>query len=529
MPLPRRFLLGATATIWCAIPLTRVARGEVAHRLTVVHLNDFHSRHEPVDARLQTCGTGGECYGGSARLASAISAAKAAAVADGRDPILLDSGDQFQGSLFFTAHHGAAELAVMHQVGTEAMAVGNHEFDKGPATLATFVKGARFPVLSCNIDAEDDPDLRGLIRPWAMFERAGLKVGVVGVTVEETSFLSSPGPHVRFNDAGPAVAAAAAAARADGAQLVLVLSHLGVERDRELAGTVPGAPVWLGGHSHTLLSNGEPGAVLPHPTLARGPAGTGLIVQAACFGRYLGRLDLDLAADGTVLAWGGDTRHIGLDTPEDPGVARIVASYAAPLDEVRRREVGMLSAALGNEECRVAECALGDMIADVMLRGAPGAQVALMNGGGIRTGLHAGAVTYGDVLGVMPFGNTLATLELTGADLRAALEHGISRIGQGGFAQVAGVREAYDMGRPEGDRLVSVEIRNPGGAWAPLDPARSYRVVTNDFMRHGGDGYDVLRDKARDAYDTGPILADLFADAVSSASAPGTDGRIVRK
>ena len=530
MSLPRRSLLGALGTI----PLTRIARGQAAHRLTVVHLNDFHSRHEPVDARFQTCGAGGGCYGGSPRLATAIASVRAAAVADGRDPILLDSGDQFQGSLFFTAHHGAAELAVMHQVGTEAMAVGNHEFDKGPATLAAFVKAARFPVLSCNIDAADDPDLHGLLRPWALFDRAGLKIGVVGVTVEETSFLSSPGPHVRFNDAGPAVAAAAAAARAAGAQLVLVLSHLGVERDRELAGVVPGAPVWLGGHSHTLLSNGEAGAVLPHPTLARGPAGAGLIVQAACFGRYLGRLDLDLAADGTVLAWGGDTHHIGLDTPENPEVARIVATYAAPLDAVRKRQVGALAASVGNEDCRTGECAIGDMIADVMLAGAPGAQVALMNGGGIRTGLHAGPVSYGNVLGVLPFGNTLATLELTGADLRAALEHGIARIGQGGFAQVAGVREAYDMARPDGDRLVSVSIRNPDGTWAPLDPSRTYRVVTNDYLRRGGDAYDVLRDKARDAYDTGPILADLFADAIGNTpvlekNGPGIEGRIVRR
>ena len=526
MTLARRsLLLGALGTI----PLTRIARGQVAHRLTVVHLNDFHSRHEPVDARFQACAAGGGCYGGSARLAAAIAATEAAAVADGRDPILLDSGDQFQGSLFFTAHHGAAELAVMHQVGTEAMAVGNHEFDKGPATLASFIKAARFPVLSCNIDAGADPDLRGLIRPWAMFDRAGIKVGVVGVTVEETSFLSSPGPLVRFSEAGPAVAKAAAAARAAGAQLVLVLSHLGVERDRELAGTVPGAPVWLGGHSHTLLSNGEAGAVLPHPTLAHGPAGTGLIVQAACFGRFLGRLDLDLAADGTVVAWGGDTHHVGLDTPEDPEVARIVAGFAAPLDAVRRREVGTLAASMGNEECRAGECAIGNMIADAMLAGAGGAQVALMNGGGIRTGLHAGAVSYGDVLGVMPFGNTLATLELSGADLRAALEHGIARIGQGGFAQVAGVREMYDMGRPEGDRLLSVSVRESGGEWAPLDPARTYRVVTNDFMRRGGDGYDVLKDRARDAYDSGPILADLFADAVGTMPVPQVEGRIVRR
>ena len=526
MMISRRLILGALGTI----PLTRIAHGQVAHRLTVVHMNDFHSRHEPVDTRLQTCRAGGtDCFGGSPRLASAVAAVQAAARAEGRDPILLDSGDQFQGSLFFTAHGGKAELAVMHQVGTEAMAVGNHEFDRGPPVLADFIKGARFPVLSCNIDASADPHLRGLIKPWVLFDRAGLKVGVVGVTVEETSFLSSPGPLVAFNDAGPAVARAAAEARAAGAQIVLVLSHLGVERDQTLAGTVPGAPVWLGGHSHTLLSNSERGALLPHPVVQKGPAGTALIVQAACFGRYLGRLDLDLAADGSILAWGGDTHHISLDTPEDPAVAAIVATYAAPLDALRSRVVGTLSAAMTNEQCRTAECEIGDMIADVMLTGVPSAQVALMNGGGIRTGLRGGDVTYGDVLGVMPFGNTLATLQLSGADLRTALEHGISRIGQGGFAQVGGVRETYDMSRPDGDRLTDISIRDADGTWRPLDPARSYRVVTNDFMRRGGDGYDVLRDKARNAYDSGPILADLFAEAINGRPVPMLDGRVSKR
>ena len=526
MNVSRRLVLGALG----ALPMSRLAQGEVAHRLTIVHLNDFHSRHEPVDARSLGCtATGPACYGGSPRLATAIAAVRAAARAQGRDPILLDSGDQFQGSLFFTALHGAVELAVMHQLGAEAMAVGNHEFDRGPATLAAFIRQARFPVLSANIDASADPDLAGLIQPWAMFDRAGLRIGVVGATIEDTVNLSSPGPAVRFLDAGAAVARAAAEARAAGAQLVLVLSHLGIERDRQLAGTVPGAPVWLGGHSHTLLSNAEPGALLPHPVVQHGPAGPALIVQAACFGRYLGRLDLDLAPDGTVLAWGGDCLHIGLDTAEDPAVAAIVAGYAAPLQAMRARVVGTLAAPVDFVECRVEECALGDLVAETMLAGAHGAEVALVNAGGLRTGLRAGDVTFGDVLAVMPFGNTLATLTLSGADLRAALEHGVAQLGRGGFPQVAGVRLTFDPMRPEGDRITSVLVRGPGGAFAPLDPARPYRVATNDFVRKGGDGYDVLRDRGHDVYDTGPIVADLFADAFKAAEIPAVDGRLARK
>ena len=254
----RRLLLGAAATL----PMVRLARGAAAHRVTILHVNDFHSRHEPVNAAALACSTGGGCFGGSARLASAIALERAAAMASGRSVALLDAGDQFQGSLFYTAWKGEVERAVMHELGTEAMAVGNHEFDNGPAVLAAFVRGARFPVLSANVGT-DDPDLAGLLRSWIILDKAGLRIGVVGLTTPEAATTSSPGPLVQFRPPGPALAAAAAEARTGGARIVVALSHLGVAADRALAGQVPGVDVFLGGHSHTLLSDSEPGAAGP--------------------------------------------------------------------------------------------------------------------------------------------------------------------------------------------------------------------------------------------------------------------------
>jgi len=268
MTLTRRSLFAALGTL----PLTRLAWGQAAHRLTVLHMNDFHSRHEPVDGRALACGLAGHkagqvgCFGGSARLATAIKAQRAAAEADGRAVLLLDAGDQFQGSLFYTAHHGMAELAVMHALGTDAMAVGNHEFDNGPGTLGRFAAAARFPVLSANVDATAEPALAGRLRPYAMFDRAGLRIAVVGLTTTEALLSSSPGPNVRIGDAKAALAATAAAARAAGADMVVALSHLGVAADGGL--DIPGVGVILGGHSHTLLSNVEPGALGPHPVVS---------------------------------------------------------------------------------------------------------------------------------------------------------------------------------------------------------------------------------------------------------------------
>ncbi len=510
--LARRTLLGFLGTL----PLTRLAQGQVAHRLTIIHLNDFHSKHDPVDGRTLACSAGADCFGSSPRLATAIAGQRQAAEADGRTVLQLDAGDQFQGSAYYTALHGVVELAVMHAVGTEAMAVGNHEFDNGPDTLTRFARAARFPVLSANVTAPGE--LGQLLKPYALFDRAGLRVAVVGLTTEETRITSSPGPGVVFSPPGPALQVAVASARAAGAAAVITLSHCGLPEDRTLAASVPGVTAIIGGHTHTLLSNVEPGAAGPHPTVVNGVP----IVQAGAYGRYLGRLDLDLDEDGRVLAYGGECRHVDLSLPADPVVAAIVASYAASLAAETKRVVGSATAAYDVAGCRVGECALGDLVADAMLAKDPQAAVAIANAGGIRTGLPVGTITRGDITSMLPFGNTLATLKIKGADLRDAVLHGLSLMGRGGFPQVAGMRV---VGSPLG---AAITVRQPDGSFAPLDPERVYGMVTNNFTRGGGDGYAMLRDHAIDPYDTGPPLDALVAEriAASSPMTLGVDGRI---
>ena len=508
MILTRRRLLASSLVAAGTLPLVRVARGQTAHRLTILHMNDFHSRHEAVDGRALSCGRErADCFGGSARLATAVGMQRAAAEADGRSVLLLDAGDQFQGSLFFTAHHGMAELAVMHALGTDAMAVGNHEFDQGPGALGAFAAAARFPVLSANLDAAAEPLLADRLQRFAVLERAGLRVGVVGLTTEQTAVSSSPGPHVRFLDPAAALADAAADARAKGAGLVIALSHLGIVADALLGAS--GVSVVIGGHSHTLLSNVEAGALGPYPLHGAGA----LVVQAGAYGRYLGRLDLDLAADGAVLAHGGECRHIGLDLPEDAAVAAIVARFGSVLQAVRQRRVAELPETLDVTGCRLGPCRLGEVVAQALLEAARGADLAVMNAGGLRTALHAGPLTLGDVLEALPFGNTLATLTLTGADLRAALEQGLLP-GRGSFPQLAGARMEWNAARPQGDRITRLEVRAADGGWSPVKPGQHYLVATNNFLRGGGDGYTVMRDRALNPYDSGPGVADIVAEAL---------------
>lgn len=496
------FLLSAPL----AAPALRPARAQVATRMTLLHLNDFHSRHDPIAATAAACRAGETCFGGSARMATAIAEAREAARADGRAALLLDAGDAFLGSLFFTQHEGLAEAQVQRAWGVQGFALGNHEFDLGPEVLARYIAAVPFPVLSANLDATAEPALAGKVMPTIAFRREAMRVVVVGLTTPDTPAISSSGPHLRFTDPVEAANRAVWEARREGPATVVLLSHLGLAEDRRLAAEVAGLDVILGGHSHQLVAP---------PVVVEGPDRPVTIVQAGAFGRWLGRLDLDLTADGRVMLAAQQMRELTMDLAEDATVAALVAQLAAPLEALRQRVVGRLPAALSHAACGLAPCEIGLLVAEAM-RAAAGAEIGWQNGGGVRTGLPAGEVTMNDVLSALPFGNTTAWMMLRGATLLEALENGLSRLPQpsGRFPQTAGLRFTADAARPVGHRVVSAEVRAADGSWRPLEPGRAYSVATNDFLRRGGDGYGVFAAAALEARDDGPTLDSLVARAL---------------
>lgn len=499
--------------------------------LTILHTNDVHGRLAATPPFGSVCTethkAENKCLGGAARLAGAISAARA----EGGHVLLLDAGDQFQGTLFYTHYKGQAAAQVMNRLGYDAMAVGNHEFDDGPAALGRFAKRIDFPLLAANMDVSAEPRLAGLVAPWVVLETGGERVGIIGLITGETPTISSPGPDVRFSGVLQSLKGAVVALQEMGIDKIIALGHVGYAGDMELARAIDGVDIIVGGHSHTYLSSDDPGAAGPYPTLVTSPNGqTVLIVQAYQWSRFLGRLDVSFDAAGQVRAWQGAPIPMDNRIPKMASVAALVAKLNEPLHEIRNEVVGQSEFALGNGNCRSGECALGNLVADIMLwrTRAEGSEVAIANGGGIRAGLPAGAVTRGDILQVLPFGNTLATFGLLGSDLLKVLEHGVARPGGGGFLQVAGLRYDWDAARPAGARLGQVAVRGADGAYAPLDEARLYRVVSNNFLRRGGDGYNVMRDKAHDAYDFGPVLADAAVAYIGTHSpiAPSLEGRI---
>ena len=497
------------------------------YSLTILHTNDFHARFEPISKYDSGCGeednAEGKCFGGSARLMTAVAEARAR----NENTLLADGGDQFQGTLFYTYYKGKLAAEMMNKLGYDAMTVGNHEFDDGPEVLRGFTDALKFPVLMSNADVSGEGLLSDAIQKSTVIEKGGEKIGLIGLTPQDTDELASPGPNVIFTDPVDAVQGEVDKLTAMGVNKIIVISHSGYGVDQRVAAETTGVDVIVGGHSNTLLSNTSDRAVGPYPTMVNSTA----IVSAYAYGKFLGELNVTFNDAGDIIEAKGEPIIMDGAVAEDADTKARVMEAAVPLEEIRKRVVAQTSEAIDGERdsCRARECAMGSLIADAMLDRVKdqGIQIALQNGGGIRASIDAGDVTMGEVLTVLPFQNTLSTFQVTGATIVEALENGVSQFeeGAGRFPQVAGMSFAFDVSQPAGSRISDVMV---GGA--PIVADKVYGVVSNNYVRNGGDGYKMLRD-AMNAYDFGPDLAEVTAEFLASKGAfqPYTDGRIVAK
>lgn len=525
----KRFLLSAAALAMSG------GMAAAEYKITILHTNDIHSRIESINKYDSTCNaegeTEGKCFGGMARIKSAVDAKRAAM--EGENVLLLDAGDPFQGSLFYTTYKGAAEAEFMEAIGYDAMAVGNHEFDDGPAGLASFIDAVSFPVVSGNLDLSSSADLNGKVENHVVLEVGGQKIGIVSALATDTVDTSSPGPDVVFQDEIDSLSADVAALEAEGVKMIIALTHVGLAKDLEIAEKVPGLDLVIGGHSHTLLSNTNDRAKGAYPTMV----GDVPVVQAYAYSKYLGEITLTFDDAGNVTSATGEPMLLDASVEPDADMAARIATMGAPIEELKARVVAESSDAIEGDRsvCRVQECAMGNLVADAMLDRVKeqGAQIAIQNGGGLRASIDSGEVTMGEVLTVLPFQNTLSTFEISGEGIVAALENGVSQVEEvkGRFPQVAGMKFTWDPSvAPNEGRITEVMVAE-GDGYVPIDLAKTYLVVTNNYVRNGGDGYKMFSGDDKNAYDFGPDLADVTAEfmAKSSPYMPYVDGRISQK
>ncbi|MCM3260929.1 5'-nucleotidase C-terminal domain-containing protein [Paenibacillus lautus] len=463
--------------------------------LTILHTNDTHANLDTVSSPDNI-----------ARRVTAIKEAKANAV----NPLLVDAGDVFSGTLYFNQYLGLADLEFMNLVQYDAMTFGNHEFDKGSEVLNDFIEHAEFPFVSSNVNFSADALLTqkfkhevtrdakdATIYPAIIMEVDGEQVGLIGLTTEDTANIASPGD-VTFENSVQKAKDTVATLRNEGINKIVVLSHLGYDVDVNLAKEVEGIDIIVGGHSHTKLDQA---------VVDRSDSEPKLIVQTGEKGQFLGQLEVVFDDEGVLQEWNSslisvdekDSNEQYVIQPDPEALQILNIKYKPGVEELKQTEVGTTEVKLNGvrADVRTKETNLGNLIADGMLDAAQAAGtnavIALQNGGGIRESIEAGKITMGDVMTVLPFNNDLVTITLTGAEIKEAMENGVSKTPaqDGRFPHIAGMRFYYDSTKPVGSRVLRIEVKGKNG-YEPIDMNKSYEVATNAFTAKGGDFYASL-------------------------------------
>ncbi len=497
--------------------------------LRILHTNDHHAHLEPVKY-------GDRLLGGIARRRTLIDQIRDQSKTNHEPLLLLDAGDIFQGTLYFNQYLGQADLDFYNALAYDAGTIGNHEFDRGQQVLADFIAKAKFPIISANIDVAPESPLYGKIRPWHVLELKGEKIGIFGLTTPDTAILASVGDGVKFTDPIAAARTSVRALKQQGINKIVALTHIGFEHDLALARKVPDIDIIIGAHSHTPVGN-IPNANYPYPLVEKnGTKEPVLVVTDWEWGKYLGDLSVSFDRAGKLIAWAGKPHALDASIKSNQEFADKLKAYAAPIEALRQKIIGKSLAELDGDriKMRTGETSLGNLIADAILAKTKGdrVQVALTNAGGIRNGFPLGEITMGNVLEALPFGNTITRVELTGKQLLATLEHGVSLAEkeEGRFPQVAGIRFVWNPKSPAGNRITKVEVVSESGNFQLLNPQSIYRVATTNFLTSGGDGY---RDFAegKNLLDTGYLLSDAIAEYISAKSPlqVKTENRIVRQ
>ncbi len=456
--------------------------------------------------------------------------------------LLLDAGDVFSGTLYFNEFKGQADLQLMNLMKYDLMTMGNHEFDLGSSAdghkaLAEFVKKSKFSFVSSNVNYSKDSHLKrlfsnqitrnaksGKIYNGVIKTINGEKVGFFGLTTEETKDISSP-INVTFSNYIDEAKETVKAFEKMGVNKIVAITHIGYDdnpaydNDLTLAKEVDGIDVIVGGHSHTQLNepvfvNADENGKEKDPTV---------IVQAYQYNEYLGTVDVEFDKKGKIIGHAGELIKIA-DKTADPQANALLKPYKDKVEEIKNSpteavaQKALTSPRDGGDPAKPSvrknETELGNLITDGMLDKAKefnaNTIIAFQNGGGIRADINEGPITLGEILTVLPFGNTLATMELTGAEIKEALEHSVrlATAENGGFLHVSGMKFTYDSTKAAGNRVQTMEVKNTDGSYSNIQLSAKYIVATNAFTAKGGDGFTVFQN----AYNEGRVTDLGLAD-----------------
>jgi 2',3'-cyclic-nucleotide 2'-phosphodiesterase (5'-nucleotidase family) len=438
--------------------------------LSIIHTNDFHGYLLPYEDR--KLAPPPEKIGGAACITTIIKELRAR---NPRGTLILDAGDIAQGTPLSNEFRGIPVTKYMDMLPFDATTLGNHEFDWGQANLRKIRDSETFPCLCANIINRKTGEVPDFVVPFKVFEREGIKIGIIGVTTPTLPSISYPEniKDLSFIEPEEPVKNYMAQLHDRGVQVIGILSHLGVEKDKKLAEAVPGISFITGGHSHTVLKEGL-------------MVGDTLITQTGAYGMYVGHTEMKIQKkSGKILI---PTLHEELIPVIDRNV-QPDREVEAMLEAYHTRIRAIMDEVLGTAETDIpktpspgrADSPLGNLITD-LLKKETGADIFIHNTGGLRAPIDKGPITKEEIYRVLPFEDYAMSAILTGAQVQEILIHGIS---QEKYVQVSGVTMVVEGGKGENRKLKEVKLTNG----SLLEPEKHYRVGTINFLFFGGDGY----------------------------------------
>jgi len=476
------------------------------HKLTILHTNDMHGHAEAfVDSNVSD-----DEIGGLSHLGAAV---KKERQEDPDNTLLLDAGDISSGGPVSDYYEAIPMVDAMNKIGYDAMTVGNHDLDLGRVALGNIVDRAGFPVLSANLIDMTPGELKD-VKPYIFKQVGDLKVGILGLTTPDTGtmLLKEDRDKIAFTSAETTAGKLIPEMRKQGADLVVVLSHLGIEKDRELAGKVDDIDVIVGGHSHTEMK--EPEEV----------NGT-VITQAGGFSMNLGKLDLDvMKTDGKAKVVGVKSKLIPInkDIKPDRAVEKIIKSYADELAPLMERVIGRAETPLVQRDYHVykEESVLSDFATDAIRRKS-GADFCILSPSSFRSNINKGEVRVEDVYKVFPWKGKVSVLEMKGKDIKTLMEEMLS--GPANGLAISGLKVEQDVSRPVGEQIVSVYTLTGES----LDPEKTYTVATRDWYADGNLALHSFQ-KAKNRREVG-VLRDILVNEFEERGVvkANKDGRII--
>lgn len=451
--------------------------------LQIIHTNDTHAYLAGLNEKGNPVYDEKEGIGGFSRIAKVIREAKE----QNDNVIALDAGDQFQGSLFYGLKKWKAISKVHQTTLWDAMTLGNHEFDEGCQELSQFIEETPVPVLMANMRIDSLCPLFKHYRPFIIKEIRGTRIGIIGIANDEVRTLSRACEHTHFKNPMGAIQETIDILRKKGVHHVIAITHLGLEKDKELAKQIDGIDVIVGGHSHSYL--GPDSSDGDYPLVVYSPSQKPVvIVTAKCATEYIGRLLIRFNLEGEPIHWQGALYKN--DQAFDIKTSEIIQNEVRNLARYNNEVIGenQMQGKDGMYACRKGNCLVATLTTEAMLDFAKdyGAQIALINGGAIRAAMPYGPISKLDLLAVHPFGNRYVLRVYKGENLLKALELGVKEKVSARLLHAAGLRYWVNPQNPVGSRITKVEFIHKDGKKTPFNQKAYYRVVLPDFLVEKG-------------------------------------------